>query len=173
MLFRSKRPGLRLPTYLILYAPPLALYMIKNRHRRFASPLEGSQKKPASMNLQIIDAGIMNGFETLAKLGGYIVLFAILAQMTMLIPLQSPFLHCMLLGFTEITNGIAFTARQALPFEAAYPLMIAFTAFGGLSGLAQTSSMIKETGFSLLPYLKTKLLSTALSFALALLFVCH
>ena len=39
-----KRPGLRLPTYLILYAPPLALYMIKNRHRRFASPLEGSQK---------------------------------------------------------------------------------------------------------------------------------
>lgn len=168
-----KRPGLRLPTYLILYAPPLALYMIKNRHRRFASPLEGSQKKPASMNLQIIDAGIMNGFETLAKLGGYIVLFAILAQMTLLIPLQSPLFHCMLLGFTEITNGIAFTARQALPFEAAYPLMIAFTAFGGLSGLAQTSSMIKETGFSLLPYLKTKLLSTALSFALALLFVCH
>lgn len=168
-----KRPDLRLPTYLILYAPPLALYMVQNRKRHFASPLEDAQKKPTSMSFQIIDAGIMNGFETLAKLGGYIVMFAILAQMTRLLPIKAPLAHCLLLGFTEITNGIAYTASQSLGFQQAYPMILAFTAFGGLSGLAQTSSMVKEAGFPLSRYFQTKLLATLLSFALAVLYVSH
>ncbi len=165
------RPGLRLPTYFILYAPPLALYMLQNWNRRFSSPLEGTQKKPASMNFQIIDAGIMNGFETLAKLGGYIVMFAILAQMAALLPLKAPLAKCLLIGFTEITNGAAYTARQGLDFQTAYPLLMAYAAFGGLSGLAQTSSMVKNAGFSILPYIWTKALSAMLSFALASLYV--
>ena len=53
----------------------------------------------------------------------------------------------------------------------AYPMMIAYTAFGGLSGFAQTASMVKETGFSMLPYLKMKLLCTAISFGLSLLLI--
>lgn len=123
------------------------------------------------MNLQLIDAGIMNGFETLAKLGGYIIMFAILAQMTTLLPITNPVLKCLLIGFTEITNGISYTAGQGLSFSLAYPLMIAFTAFGGLSGFAQTASMVKDSGFSMLPYLKMKLLGTAISLGLALLLV--
>lgn len=123
------------------------------------------------MNLSLIDAGIMNGFETLAKLGGYIILFAILAQMTTVLPVSNPVLKCLLIGFTEITNGISYTANQNLDFALAYPLMISFTAFGGLSGFAQTASMVKDCRFSMLPYLKMKLLGTAISFALALLLV--
>ncbi|MCI8299054.1 MAG: hypothetical protein HFI69_01675 [Lachnospiraceae bacterium] len=165
-----QRPELRLATYLILYVPPLALYMIWNRNRRFRSSADKS-KKTASMNFQLIDAGIMNGFETLAKLGGYIVMFAILAQMTTLIPVSSPVLKCLMIGFTEITNGISYTAGQNLDFSLAYPLMMAYTAFGGLSGFAQTASMVKDTGFSMIPYLLIKLLATALSFGLALLLV--
>lgn len=165
-----QRPDLRFATYLILYIPPLALYMIWNRNRRFQSPIEQS-KKAASMNFQLIDTGIMNGFETLAKLGGYIVMFAILAQMTTLIPLDNPVLKCLIIGFTEITNGISYTAGQNLDYSLAYPLMMAYTAFGGLSGFAQTASMVKDTGFSMIPYLLMKLLGTALSFGLALLLV--
>lgn len=123
------------------------------------------------MNLQLIDAGIMNGFETLAKLGGYIIMFAILAQMTTLLPITNPILKCLLIGLTEITNGISYTAGQGLGFSLAYPLMIAFTAFGGLSGFAQTASMVKDSGFSMLPYLKMKLLGTAISLGLSLLLV--
>lgn len=123
------------------------------------------------MNLQLIDAGIMNGFETLAKLGGYIIMFAILAQMTTLLPITNPILKCLLIGLTEITNGISYTAGQGLGFSPAYPLMIAFTAFGGLSGFAQTASMVKDSGFSMLPYLKMKLLGTAISLGLSLLLV--
>ena len=119
------------------------------------------------MSFQIIDAGIMNGFETLAKLGGYIILFAIFAQMTMLLPISNPTLKCILIGFTEITNGISYTASQQMDFQTTYPLLLAYTAFGGLSGFAQTASMVKESNFSMVPYFLTKLFQTACAFLLA------
>ena len=169
------RPDLKIQTYLILYAPPLALYMLMNRNRGSSLPESAyAQKteKTTSMSFQIIDAGIMNGFETLAKLGGYIIIFAILAQMAMLLPVSNPSFTCILVGFTEITNGIAYTARQGMEFPAAYPLMMAYTAFGGLSGFAQTASMVKECGFSMVPYFLMKVFQTACAFFLALLFLC-
>lgn len=166
-----RMPGLRLATYLILYIPPLVLYMLWNRKQQFCTPKEYSKTKAASMNLQLIDAGIMNGFETLAKLGGYIIMFAILAQMTTVLPISNPVLKCLLIGFTEITNGISYTAGQQLDFSLAYPLMVSFTAFGGLSGFAQTASMVKDSGFSMMPYLQMKILGTAVSFGLSLLLI--
>lgn len=169
------RPDLRMATYLILYAPPLALYMALNRNRTFLPP-EGvpspKSKKTTSMSFQIIDAGIMNGFETLAKLGGYIIIFAILAQMSMLLPVPNPIGKCLVIGFTEITNGISYTAKQNMEFEVAYPLMMAYTAFGGLSGFAQTASMVKEAGFPMAPYFLVKVFQAVCAAALALLFLC-
>lgn len=170
-----KRPDLKLPTYLILYTPPLFLYMLQNRHCHFLSPENGAlspeSKKTTSMSFQIIDAGIMNGFETLAKLGGYIIIFAIFAQMTILLPISDPTLKCVLIGFTEITNGISYTSGQKMDFAITYPLVMAYTAFGGLSGFAQTASMVKESNFSMVPYLLTKLFQTASAFLLAYLLV--
>lgn len=172
------RPDLQVKSCLILYMPPLILYMLQNGRRKFTTPLETpalsgkSLKKTTSMSFQIIDAGIMNGFETLAKLGGYIILFAILAQMTALLPLPHPILKCLLIGFTEITNGISYTAGQNMDFRITYPLMMAYTAFGGLSGFAQTASMVKECHFSMTPYFFMKVFQTAAAFLLALLLVC-
>ena len=169
------RPDLRVATYLILYAPPLALYMLMNRNRGSSLPESAyaqNTKKTTSMSFQIIDAGIMNGFETLAKLGGYIIIFAILAQMSMLLPVPSQIGKCLIIGFTEITNGISYTARQGMEFQIAYPLMVAYTAFGGLSGFAQTASMVKEAGFSMAPYFLIKIFQTISAVALALLFLC-
>ncbi len=176
-----QRPDLRLPSYLILYAPLLILYMIQNRNQSFTSSIERNiktdnssnnlHKKATSMNFQIIDAGIMNGFETLAKLGGYIIMFAILAQMTMLLPISNPIIKCLLVGFTEITNGVSYTAKQTLEFELAYPMMMSYLAFGGLSGFAQTASMVKESQFSMIPYFFMKFFGTIVAFALAFLLV--
>lgn len=165
------RPDLIIQTYLIVYLPPLFFYMLLNRKKRFPSSRTSSQKKPASMNFQLIDDGIMNGFETLAKLGGYIMLFAILAQMTTLLPISNQYIRCILIGFTEITNGVTYTASTNLAFSESYPLIMAYTAFGGLSGLAQTASMIKDARFPLKPYVFTKLAGTATTFLLALLLV--
>lgn len=174
-----QRPDLRALTLLLLYLPPILYFMIDTRLTKGKAerPLPDAgrtlhTKKSASrsqINFKIIDAGIMSGFETLTKLGGYIMLFAILAQMTTCIPIPNEGFQCLLVGLTEITNGIARISSGSLSFEAKYLLMIFCTALGGLSGLAQTASMTKEVGFSMGNYVKTKLICSLASAILAFL----
>ena len=119
------------------------------------------------MSFKIMDAAIMNGFETLTKLGGYIMLFSMIAALTGHLPIQNPLLRSTLVGIIEITNGIQYTTQTSLPLKEKYLLCVAFTAFGGLSGLAQTSSMVAESGLPMKRYLMVKLLLCLLSVTLA------
>lgn len=165
-----KMPALTLPTFLVLYLPPLVIGSFRLRKAHASSSPE---KKPASdtlMNFKIIDAGIMNGFETLTRLGGYIMMFSIIASMAGQLPL-SQMGNVLLAGLTEITNGIHVLVSGNLPMHICYPLAMTFTAFGGLSGVAQTSSMIQGSRLSLKTYLKDKLLFSAMTALLALLVV--
>lgn len=159
-------------SYLILFMPPLVLGFVRLRRQvpkqtRQTAPY--LHKKPASgsqMNFKIIDAGIMNGFETLTRLGGYIMLFSMLSSILPKLPLPEVFGIC-LTGITEITNGIALLGNSELSSGLRYILAMAFTAFGGLSGIAQTSAMVKDTGLSIKSYCIQKLLLGAVSTALA------
>lgn len=162
-------PGFCLYAILLVYAPPLLLGAILLRKNK--SNIE-SKKIPASrpqMNFKIIDTGIMNGFETLTKLGGYIMLFSILSSALLKIPLSIK-LQCILIGITEITNGIAHIPVS----ESANCLQILFalgiTAWGGLSGLAQTCSVTKECHFSIKRYVRYRILFACLTMAMTYLF---
>ena len=73
-----KDPSLIIPFLVILYAAPLFTAFVLNpfyRHKmRTAGQMD--QKEKASrlqINFKIIDTSIMNGFETVTKLGGYII----------------------------------------------------------------------------------------------------
>lgn len=161
-----KMPSLILPSYLVLFLPPLAAGRILLKVR--AKTAAAAYNKPASqsqINFKIIDAGIMNGFETLTRLGGYIMLFSMIASMLQLLPLPES-ITIQAVGITEITNGIHRLSAANLSALSRYVLAMAFTAFGGLSGIAQTSSMIKGTGLSMKRYCGLKLLLTAVSAAL-------
>lgn len=169
-----KRPDLTAKTLLILYLPPLLHFIVTTRFFSKTNGFVPPQKKAAprsQISFKIIDAGIMSGFETLTKLGGYIMLFAILAQMTTSLPFGNPVIKSLLVGITEITNGVAAISGSALPFASQYPLIIFCTAFGGLSGLAQTASMVRNAGLSMSAYIRTKVLCSLASAALALLYI--
>lgn len=159
-----------LTTYAILYLPPLICGLILLRLTK-PLPLKKNTASKSNLNFQIIDAGIMNGFETLLKLGGYIMLFSLLSQMCIrLVGNYEPAFIC-LTGITEITNGIHIIAQsQTLTMSLKYPLLIGITAFGGLSGFAQTASMVKGTGISMRFYFMFRLVQTCISSLLAVLF---
>lgn len=179
-------PSLIIISYLVLYLPPLVigeslLHKVSPewcRLRQNSSPrgahITGhffceAKKMPASgsqMNFKIIDAGIMNGFETLTRLGGYIMLFSMIASITQKLPLSSQ-TRLILTGIAEITNGINLLPASIESIQWQYILAMTFTAFGGLSGIAQTSSMIKDTDLSLKNYCILKLLLTGCSLFLA------
>ena len=153
-------------TLLILYFPALLLGSIllsAEACRTKGRTAFHAQKQPASgsqMNFKIIDTGIMDGFETLTRLGGYIMLFSMTASLLQKLPIPH-ILTLILTGMVEITNGIAMLPDSSLPQSVQYVLAVVYTAFGGLSGIAQTSSMIRDTPLSIKRYCIAKLLLAA------------
>ena len=150
-----KMPSKTIISYLILYLPPLLLgKVLLHKLNTYKKGTNAVAKRPASrsqMNFKIIDAGIMNGFETLTRLGGYIMLFSMIASIRQKLPFSEN-LKLILTGITEITNGIYLIPETLVHADSQYILAICFTAFGGLSGIAQTSSMIQDTNLSLRTY---------------------
>ena len=159
-------PSLIPLSYLVIFLPPLIagrLLFFFTEKKQSVSNHSTTYKKPASgsqINFKIIDAGIMNGFETLTRLGGYIMLFSMIASLLQKLPIPR-ILTLILTGMVEITNGIAMLPDSGLPKSTQYVLAVVYTAFGGLSGIAQTSSMIRDTPLSIKRYCIAKLLLAA------------
>lgn len=162
-----KKPELSWVCYLILYLPPLIFGYLKLKKYQKNSflPIKKSASR-SQLDFKIIDTGILNGFETLTKLGGYIMLFSILATFISKLPIKNITLKIICIGMLEATTGI-HAATFLSSFSAKFCLMTIFTAFGGLSGIAQTSSMIKDTDLSIKYYISHKLLFACVSTAIA------
>lgn len=165
-----KRPELLPAGIAAIYLPPL-LYGFFGLRRYKKEMYPQNTKSPASrsqLNFEIIDAGILNGFETLTKLGGYIMFFSILTAFIRMFPFGSNLTQTILAGILEVTTGIHETAGID-SFSLRFVLALGFTAFGGICGLAQTSSMIKDAGLSTMHYLKMKLVFAAASMCISIL----
>lgn len=171
-------PQLRLQTFAILYGVPLVwgLFHLWRLHRSYPYTIKRqglwARKKPAKsfdLNMQIIDAGILRSFETMIRLCGYIVIFSIMARMLLWISLPGAWTHPLLTGVLECTNGIAALAKASLPRREKYLAALVILSLGGVSGMAQTGSMIKECGLSLAVYIKHRLIITGLVLLAAML----
>ena len=84
------------------------------------------------------------------------MIFSILASCFLMLPMPE-LLKTGCIGVIELTNGIHYLSSTAMTSESKYVLAMMFTAFGGLSGVAQTSAMIKGTGLSIKKYVCLKL----------------
>ena len=113
----------------------------------------------------------MNGFESITKLGGYIILFSVFQGVI------KKYLHlsgrlCMSCGgVTEMTTGITALAGTGWSLTFLYPMLLGITAFGGICVAAQTKSMLAGTDLSFGPYVWAKLTNFLLTGLLAFLFV--
>lgn len=117
-----------------------------------------------------IDRAILDGFTVITKIGGYVILFSILSAYLAMLPVSGSFraiLSCIL----EITTGLDQLRQTVLTQNIKFLLAVIFTAFGGLSGLAQTQSVFGTSGLTLTSYLKAKLLNAAIAALLGVLFV--
>jgi len=124
--------------------------------------------------MQIMDAGIISGFESLIKICGYIVIFSIVteiitATISFLVS-EPPILITFLLGNLEITNGIQLLSECDMTEYLTYILAIQALSFGGLSGIAQTGSILSSSGLSMHKYIIGK---ASLSLLLTLLAVIY
>ena len=167
-----------LPAWFFLsacYLPPLLLGWIWMKWIPCQDPVFEwmAHKTPAprfQLSFKIIDAGIMDGFTTMIKLAGYIMMFAILSDFLHTLPFHYRWMQCLFTGFLEITNGIHRVAESDLPSALCNIMDIGFIHFGGLCGLFQTASMMKPAGLRLNIYLYFKILCSLSGLSMILLF---
>ena len=160
-----------LPVFVIFYASAfLTSLVFRIRSRRFRLPPSKPKKEVPEQTSygNLLDTSIMNGFEIITRLGGYIILFSILAGIVLQLPAPlhtaAPFLS----GLTEITTGIHTISGTTLPLQVKFTAIVCCTAFGGFSTVAQTSCMLNGTGLSIFTYLKGKLVNAAVAGLLCL-----
>lgn len=164
-----------IPAWAVLtacYAPPILLgrLVLAVTGKKQPCYLQKIPTSRSQINFKIIDAGIMDGFTTMIKLAGYIILFAMLADFIRELPLHSQILRAVCIGSMEITNGIRAAASLNIPPRLICVLDVGFVCFGGISGLFQTSSMLKSTGFRLRNYAFFKLACSLLGMGLTICF---
>lgn len=164
--------ALLLPSLLLVYGVPVFMALCLRRGRNFQSFTTEKQTPGFQISFKIVDVCMMNGLESILKLGCYIILFSMLARLLIQIPCPVPYLTYGSVGFLEITNGIQLvTAIPSIPVSHKYLFVLAFAAFGGISGAAQTESMILDSGLSTINYIKAKLATAVLVICLAFLFI--
>jgi len=159
-------------TYILLYLVPLvfvSIYLIFLDIKNTSTSIT-----PFHLDMHIMDSSIISGFEALIKICGYIVLFSIATEILMTtiaeILIQPPFPITLLLGNLEITNGINLLSKIEIANELKYIAAVQLLSFGGLSGIAQTASILSEAKLSMHKYIIGK---AALSLLLTLLSVIY
>lgn len=159
---------------LIIYGTPMIYALITQPLFRKKCALETPDVVPPKpsrkLDFEIIDTAIMDSFTQITKLGGYVILFSIISGMFLSLSLPAPLL-ALLTGIIEITTGINYITVQGFPLQMRFFFSTPLCVFGGLSGLMQTYSMIKDSGLPFLPYLTAKLIQTGLSYILTLFFL--
>lgn len=130
--------------------------------------------------ISILDESILDGFLTVTRVGGYIILFSVLAEFVeQVVPGQGSgsvagLIKMLGLGMIEITTGGEYLKNATCSSGWTWILGAGFCAFGGLSSVAQTSSVIRDSGLSVKKYLCAKLKHGLITSALAgVLYMAH
>ena len=116
----------------------------KNSLLSFCTPKTSEQEYTSA---GLLDFVIMNSFETMAKLGGYI-----------------------LLGLIEVTAGLHGLLLSGFSYSLRVLLALCISAFGGFCIMAQTKSVLGKE-LSLHPYASAKCMNAAVTAVLILIFL--
>ncbi|MDO5551216.1 MAG: nucleoside recognition protein [Lachnospiraceae bacterium] len=128
-------------------------------HRKAARTLSESVSRFPSLSL---DEALMSSIEIMVKIGGYLMMFSILARFLKLLPIASPKLTCLLVSAAEMTTGMEETSK-AVSGLSGVRLILAAGAFGGFSGVFQVKSVTKNAGLSIRHYILWKILHCGLA----------
>ncbi len=166
-------PELTLPLLTLLTAAPVLLSFVFRC--LYHIPVQGvyitSQDTLSVNGRDSLDTCIMNGFETITRIGGYIILFSILISFAELIFAKSAAVTALLLPTLEITTGITIICSSPLSLNSQIILALALTSFGGWCAAAQTRAMIMDTSLPLGPYIAEKLITALVTSFLAWCFL--
>lgn len=127
-------------------------------------------KTSIKFDFSIFDTAIMDSFEVITKVGAYIILFSIPARIILASNFISSYIKFFSISLLEITTGISHISSNFDNINIKIVLIAAITAFGGLSALAQTNSVINNSRLSIVIYFKNKIIHMLIATILAILY---
>ena len=161
-----KERNLCIPFFLILTFTPLMLsfifrlfYRLPESSCSFPQVTPGSFSNPSeSISNSFLDRCILNVFESVTKVGGYMMMFSVLIQLLASV-LPNTIFSLLLYSSLEISTGIRLLFSSALYTTEKIILCAFLTSFGGWCCIAQTYSMISGSQLPILPYIAEKLVT--------------
>lgn len=161
-----KERNLCIPFFLILTFTPLMLsfifrlfYRLPESSCSFPQVTPGSFSNPSeSISDSFLDHCILNAFESVTKVGGYMMMFSVLIQLLASV-LPNTIFSLLLYSSLEISTGIRLLFSSALYTTEKIILCAFLTSFGGWCCIAQTYSMISSSQLPILPYITAKLVT--------------
>lgn len=161
-----KERNLCIPFFLILTFTPLMLsfifrlfYRLPESSCSFPQVTPGSFSNPSeSISDNFLDRCILNAFESVTKVGGYMMMFSVLIQLLASV-LPNTIFSLLLYSSLEISTGIRLLFSSALYTTEKIILCAFLTSFGGWCCIAQTYSMISGSQLPILPYIAEKLVT--------------
>lgn len=166
-----------LTSYLLVYFVPLTISFILLLFGAKSTPnlhISGQKNSSASefeISIQLIDSGIINGFTSLIKICGYIVFFSILSNILLSFVSINNIGIAWLIENIEISNGISLLSECQMQTNHKYIIAVQLLSFGGLSGLAQSASLLTPNGLSVYKYTIGKVLLSLLISVIAAIYV--
>lgn len=162
-----------MPALLILILSPILCSFLFRIYYRPGARIHssGCPPLPKAAAASLMDSCIMNGFETITKVGGYIMLFSILIALLQKLPLDHFLFSLLLLPSLEMTTGIPLLCASPLSADTCFVLSLALTSFGGWCSVAQTRSMVQGTRLPITPYIIEKLITTLVTSLLAYTYI--
>ena len=122
-------------------------------------------------SMDVLDLSIMDAFETITKIGGYIIVFSVFLELALKLPFAGTLPGRLLLPFLELTNGVVMLESLPLHFSLRYACIMGLCAFGGLCAAAQTNGMLNESGLKIIPYIVEKLAAGMAASLMAYLYI--
>ena len=159
-----QKPKLYLQTLLILYLAVFCTsFLFRLYYHRFENyaVLSATTSAESTNNyFSLMDFSIMNGFETITKLGGYIILFSIVASLLQHIETPVSVFQDFLPGIIELSTGVVEISKTSYAFSIKYIAILMCISFGSISTILQTKGMLFGTPLSLKPYIIGKIIHT-------------
>ena len=161
--------ALYLPVFPISYLARHYYDKKSKKNRKIRPSVWSGVSHTAPISSFSLDEHLMSCLETMEKIGLYIMLFSILSLYLFKLPLPGPvILKPALMGLLEITTGIQTICEHTSGLTGLL-LVTASVAFGGISGIFQTRSVLtmhsgrKNAGLSIRHYIFWKALHSLLS----------
>lgn len=171
-VYTLENPALLIPVFCIFYGAALIsaciIHFLPQKQRMTNAQIACAEAKQSLM--QLIDYSIVDGFSTMVRVGGYVILFSILSAFAVKLFSWTGNLKYLLSSILEMTNGLDLLKSAPYPIHMKWLAAMGCTAFGGFSTMAQIKGMLIGTPLSIKPYIIGKCIYTVVVLLISELF---